>query len=120
MLLVDPYSAVSNNIFPPYCMPTVFLQVRYRDMVAFRTKNCVAEQEIKSWSLTRCKLQTSQILLWRVGTTLSDHFQCPCNPINTFQGEVPAFIDSSFFGMFVLGVPSGVASPQIWSGEMFW
>jgi len=39
MLLIDPYSAVSNKVFPTYCWPTVFLKLRYRDMVAFRTKN---------------------------------------------------------------------------------
>jgi len=34
-------------------------------------------------------LQTSRFPLLR-GKILSDHFQCSCDAINTFQGKVPA------------------------------
>jgi len=34
-------------------------------------------------------LQTWRFPLWH-GKILSDHFQCPCDAINTFQGKVPA------------------------------
>ena len=72
---IDQYSPVSNNFFSTYC--TVFL------IVAFRTKNWMDEKLIID------SLQTSRFPLWR-GKILSDHFQCPCDAINTFQGNVPA------------------------------
>jgi len=34
---VDVYPCASNNYFSTYC--TAFLKLRYRDIVAFRTKN---------------------------------------------------------------------------------
>jgi len=34
---IDQHSAVSNNFVSTYC--TAFLKLRYRDIVAFRTKN---------------------------------------------------------------------------------
>ena len=72
---IDQCSPVSNNFFSTYC--TVFL------IVAFRTKNWMDEKLIID------SLQTSRFPLWR-GKILSDHFQCPCDAINTFQGNVPA------------------------------
>jgi len=41
MLLIDQYSAASNNLFLTCC--TVFLKLRYRDIIAFRTKNLMDE-----------------------------------------------------------------------------
>ena len=37
---------------------------------------------------------------------LSDHFQCSCDAINTFQGKMPAFIASSVLGCLSIRVPS--------------
>jgi len=84
--------------FSTYC--TVFLKLRYRDIVAFRTKSWMDMHE----KLVFYSMQTSYFPRWR-GKTLSDHFQCPCGATNTFQGKVPAFIASSFlqcckFGFF--------------------
>jgi len=55
-------------------------------------------------------LQTSRFAVWR-GKILSDHFQCPCDAINTFQGKVPAYL-FEFFGMLV-----SLRNPSIFGGE---
>jgi len=83
--------------FSTYCI--VFLKLRYRDIVAFRTKNWMGMQKLVIDSL-----QTSHSRLWH-GKTLSNHFQCPRGAINTFQVKVPAFVASRFlqccqFGYF--------------------
>jgi len=81
MLFINQYSAVSNNLFSTCC--SVFLKLRYRDIVAFRTKNWMDE------NLVIDSLQTSRFPLWH-GQILSDHFQYPCDAVNTFQGKIPA------------------------------
>ena len=81
MLFINQYSAVSHNLFSPCC--SVFLKLCYRDIVAFRTKKWMYE------NLVIDSLQTSRFPLWR-GQMLSDHFQYPCDAMNTFQGKVPA------------------------------
>jgi len=81
MLFINQYSAVSNNLFSTCC--SVFLKLRYRDIVAFRTKNCMDE------NLVIDSLQTPRFPLWR-DQILSDHFQYPCDAINTFQRKMPA------------------------------
>jgi len=81
MLFINQYSAVSKNLFLTCC--SVFLKLRYRDIVAFRTKNWMDENLIID------SLQTSRFPLWR-RKILSDHFQWPCDAINTLQGKVPA------------------------------
>jgi len=72
---IGQYSAVSNNFFSTYF--TVFLKLRYRDTVAFRTKNVMDENLVVGslqTSLSRCDVEK----------ILSDHFQCPCDAINNF------------------------------------
>jgi len=55
-------------------------------------------------------LQTSRCDVER----LSDHFQCPCGAINTFQGEVPAqLLLSSFLVCLSLHVPQAF----FWGGR---
>ena len=71
--LIDHYSAVSNKFFSTYC--TVFLKLRYCDIVTFRTKNWIDE------NLVVGKLQISRFPLWH-GKILSDHFECPCDAIS--------------------------------------
>jgi len=83
MLFIDKYSAVSNNFFSTYCAVDLFLKLRSHDIVTFRTKKWMDE------NLVIDSLQTSCFLLWRE-KILSDHFQCTCDAINTFQGKVPA------------------------------
>ena len=56
--------------FSIYC--TVFLKLRYRDIVAFRTKNWIYETLV---------IDSQQTLRFEI---LSDHF--------TFQGKVPAWL----------------------------
>jgi len=51
---------------------------------------------MRIWSLAHCKLHFPAVT-WKI---LSDHFQGPCDAINTFQDKLPALL-SSFFGMFV-------------------
>jgi len=105
MLFIDQYSAVSNNLFSTCCI--VFLKLRYRDIVAFRTKNLMDK------NLVIDSLQTSRFALWR-GKTLSDHIQCPCDAINTFQlpGQSASIIIAfEFFGMFV-----SLRNPSIFAG----
>ena len=58
-----------------YC--TVFLKLCYHDIVTFGKKWMYENLVIDS-------LKTSRFQV------LSDHFQCPCDVINTFQGTVPA------------------------------
>jgi len=48
-------------------------------VVAFRTTNWMDEQNLVIDSLQTSRFQT-----------LSDHFRCPYDAINTFQGKVPA------------------------------
>ena len=67
-------------IFSTCC--TVYLKLRYRDIVAFRTKNWMAE------NLVIDSLQTSRFPPWG-GKTLSDHFQCPSDAAKTYKGKVP-------------------------------
>ena len=73
--------AVSNDLFSTCCV--VFLKSRCRDIVVFNTKI----EWMRIWSLTHSKLHVSPC---DVVNILSDHLQCPCDAINTFQGKVPA------------------------------
>ena len=87
---IDQHFAVSNNFFSTY--GTVFLKLRYRDTVAFCTKNWMHEK------LVTDSLQTSRFQIF------SDHFQCPydalCN--KHLPGHSPSIIIAfEFFGMSV-------------------
>jgi len=93
MLFIDQYSAVSNNLFSTCCI--VFLKLRYRDIVAFRTKNWMDENLIID------SLQTSRFVLWR-GKNIVWSFSMPlwCN--KHLPGQSASIIIAfEFFGMFV-------------------
>ena len=63
---------LSLIIFTNYC--TAFLKFRYRDIVAFCTKNWMDVNFVSDLDL----LQTSRFPLWR-GKILSNHFEPPCD-----------------------------------------
>jgi len=73
------------HFFSTYC--TVYLQLRFRDTVVFRTKIWMYK-DVVIYSL-----QTSCLQM------LSTHFQCPCDAINTFHSSI--FIAFELFGVFV-------------------
>ena len=75
------FLAVFNDLFSTCCV--VFPKLRYHDIVAFHTKI----EWMRIWSLTHSKLHVSRCDVVKI---LSDHFQCPCDAINTVQGKVPA------------------------------
>jgi len=78
---------LSLIIFSTYC--TVYLKLRYRDIVAFRNT------KLNGWAFGHWLTAnfTYPAVTWKI---LSDHFQRPCDAINTFQGNVPALLISSF------------------------
>ena len=93
LLFVNQYSAVFNNLFSTCC--SVFLKLRYRDIVAFRTKNWMDENMVID------SLQTSRFPLWR-GKNIVWSFSIPlwCNKHLPAQ-NASIIIAFEFFGMFV-------------------
>jgi len=92
MLFINQYSAVSNNLFSTCC--TVFLKLRYRDIVAFRTKNWMDE------ILVIDSLQTSRFALWR-GKDIVWLFSMPLRCNKHLPGQSASIIIAfEIFGMF--------------------
>jgi len=79
ILFSDQYSVASNHFFSTYY--TVFLKLRYRNIVA---------ENLVIWLTAHFRL-TFPAVTWKI---LFDHFQCPCDAMDTFQGKVPTV----FFG----------------------
>jgi len=79
---------------------SVFLKLRYRKIVAFRTKNWMDE------NLAIDSLQTSRFHI------LSDHFQCPYDAINTSRAK---FQHNYFFRVFAIFVSTRI--PSVWGGR---
>jgi len=115
MLFIDPYSAVLNKIL--FVNAQHFLKLRYRDTVVFRTKN---EWMSRSWSFD--SLQTINytfpaVACWKsIVWSFSVLWWCNEN----LTGPSASIYFSSFLECLSLRVPSGVASPQIWGGQIFW
>jgi len=104
MLFIDQYSAVSNNLFATCCI--VFLKLRYRDIVTFRTKNWMDE------NLVVGSLQTSRFALVR-GKNIVWSFSMPLWWNKHLPGQSANIIIAfEFFGMFV-----SLRNPSIfWGG----
>jgi len=92
LIFIYQYSAVSNNFASTFC--TVSLKLRYHDVVAFRTKKFNGWAEVGHWLTANF---TFPAVTWKI---LSDHFQCPCDAIYTFQ--VSVCTSSVFLGKVVL------------------
>jgi len=100
------------KIFSTCC--TVFLKLRYRDIVEFRTKNRMDGEKLVIDSLqtinfhfSRCDVEN---IVWSFSMPLC------CN--KHLPGKIP-FIALRFLGCLSLRVPSGVASPQYRGGQIF-
>jgi len=92
MLFIDQYSAVSNDLF--LTCSTVFPKLRYRDIVAFRTK--IWMNVFGHWLTANLAFPA---VTWKL---LFDHFHCPCHAINNFQGQSASIIITfEFFDKFV-------------------
>ena len=90
---IEPSSALRNKFFSTYCI--VFLKLRSRDIVAFRSKNCT-DDKLAIDSLQTANL-TFAVATWK---SIVSSFSTPlwCNKHLPGPSAIYCF---EFFGMFV-------------------